>query len=231
MIDLSLGESFTYPFPYIVVENCFTDNVYTNLKKEFPDVSQCDAVMGGRKTMNVSSHALNEHFLSWINISPTWKQFYTWFTDDSILHTIIDYYQAEITKFDSPITKKSSINTDCFVHMDWSASGDGYSREIHRDSDKRIWNFLIFFSNKDWDGGDFLIHSSDQLTEYPCQIWNNSLPIDKTIEAKENMAIFFLSTPNSYHSVSTQSYTRSDRKFIYGSLSYRLGDAFLKRSK
>ena len=42
---------------------------------------------------------------------------------------------------------------------DWSSSG--YIREIHRDTDKRIWNFLIFLSDKDWDGGDFIMEGRE----------------------------------------------------------------------
>ena len=64
------------------------------------------------------------------------------------------------------------------------------------------------------------------------RLWNeNALPVHQTVEAKKNKGIFFLSTPDSYHSVSKQLNTKSPRKFIYGSYSYRDGDVFRKRNK
>ena len=137
-------------------------------------------------------------------------------------------FEEQLKEWDSVVDKNNSLDTDCFLHIDWSSAGDGYKREIHRDSDKRIWNFLIFLSDKDWKGGDTLIHSSDNLTKYPRHLWDNKLPIYKKIEANKNRGLFFLSTPNSYHSVSEQFETKTDRKFIYGSYSLRKGAAFIK---
>ena len=93
-------------------------------------------------------------------------------------------------------------------------------------------DILIFFNNKDWEGGDSNIYTSDNLTGFlPHQVWDKKLPIHKTIEAKKNLGLFFLSTPDSYHSVSQQFNTKSPRKFIYGSYSYRNGDVFNKMTK
>ena len=91
---------------------------------------------------------------------------------------------------------------------------------------------MIFFNDKDWEGGDFVIHSSDSMTRLDQRLWNeNALPVHEVVEAKKNKGIFFLSTPDSYHSVSKQFNTKSPRKFIYGSYSYRNGDVFRKRNK
>ena len=43
------------------------------------------------------------------------------------------------------------------------------------------------------DGGDFLIHSSDEkVGKLDRQLFGESLPIYKTIEAKKNLGIFFM---------------------------------------
>ena len=227
MIDFSKGDSTNYPFPYMVVEDCFDEETLNKLIEEFPDVSSEGTVMGGRKKMNSGS----PNFQSWIETAPTWKSFYDWLNYDQLFHGFMSYYSDELEKWGSVIRKDSSLNKDCFLHIDWSSASDGYVREIHRDTDKRIWNFLIFFNDKEWDGGDFLIHSSDNVTTLDHQIWNTKLPVHKTIEAKKNRGVFFLSTPDSYHSVSLQSNTKNPRKFIYGSYSYRNGDVFTKRTK
>jgi len=210
----------------MVIDECFEETLFNNLYNEFPDVSAEGSVMGGRRKMNTNTPSFN----SWIKASPTWNMFYNWLNSDNIFHTLLDYYETDLRKWDSVITKNNSLSTDCFIHIDWSSSTNGYTREIHRDSDKRIWNFLIFFNDKDWEGGDFCIHTSDTLTSFPDQIWDKSLPVYKTIEAKKNLGLFFLSTPNSYHSVTIQQNTNVPRQFIYGSFSYRNGDVFKKRS-
>ena len=228
MINFSEGNSTDYPFPIIEVENCFDEETLENLIQEFPDVSSEGTVMGGRKKMNSNS----SKFPSWIETAPTWKKFYEYLNDDNVFHSFVNYYDDELKDWGSVITGDSSLKTDSFLHIDWSSATDGYVREIHRDTDKRIWNFLIFFNDKDWEGGDFLIHSSDSLSKLDQQIWDlKALPVHKTIEAKKNKGVFFLSTPDSYHSVSKQFNTNSPRKFIYGSYSYRNGDVFNKRTK
>lgn len=232
MIDFSKGDSTNYPFPYMIVEDCFDEETLNKLIQEFPDNSKSNLVMGGRRQMNTSnSRTTFQDYEDWIKTAPTWKSFYDWLNYDQLFHGFMSYYNDELTKWGSVITKDSSLNKDCFLHIDWSTAEDGYVREIHVDSPKRIWNFLIFFNDKEWDGGDFLIHSSDNITTLDHQIWNRELPVYKTIEAKKNLGIFFLSTPDSYHSVSLQSNTKNPRKFIYGSYSYRNGDVFTKRTK
>ena len=185
--------------------------------------------MGGRKKMSTG----NSKFHSWVQTTPTWMKFYNWINNDTIFHSFIDYYEEDLHKWNSNITPNCSLSTDCSLHIDWSSSTDGYVREIHRDMNKRIINFLIFFNDKEWEGGDFIIHSSDNINQLDQQLWNTQLPIYKTIEAKKNLGIFFLSTPDSYHSVSLQQNTKTPRKFIYGSFSYKskYGDVFNKRVK
>ena len=227
MINFESGKSVDYPYPIITVEECFDEETLNKLIEEFPDVSSEGTVMGGRKKMNVTSPS----FPSWIETAPTWKKFYNWLNSDDLFKTFIGYYGEQLEEWGSVIGEQSSLTTDCFTHIDWSSSTDGYVREIHRDTDKRIWNFLVFFNDKDWDGGDFRIHTSDDLVTYDFQIFDKELPVHKTVEAKKNRGVFFLSTPDSYHSVSLQSNTKTDRKFIYGSYSYRNGDVFRKRVK
>jgi len=224
-IDFTKYKKIDYPYPHMIIDNIFEKDVFDNLVKEFPDVSDRATIMGGRKKMNTVDG------LGWMDNAPTWKSFYSWLNSDSVFHSVINDYDEYLKQWSSVIDNKCSLETNCFTHIDWSSAEDGYNREIHRDTDKRIWNFLIFLSDKDWDGGDFIMHETGDLQSYPHQVFNKELPIYKTVEAKKNMGVFFLSTPDSYHSVSKQYNTKSPRKFIYGSYSYRNGDVFRKRFK
>ncbi len=225
MIDFTNKKVIEYPYPITIVEECFDDKTLGKLIEEYPDVSGEQTVMGGRKNLKAGE---------WLSEYPTWKQFYDYLNDESLFQSMINDHSEELEKWDSVITNRNSLDTDCFLYLDIATATDGYYREIHRDTDKRIWNFLIFLNDKDWEGGDFLIHSSDKMSMYPRQIFDTSmfdLPVEKVIEAKKNRGVFFLSVPNSYHSVSVQSKTNTPRNFLYGSYSYRGGDVFNKRSK
>ena len=237
MINFSSSKQSNYPFPYIVVDNCFDEKILKNLTKEFPNIDNQEEIFGGRKQIPVIKNHItpdgdlekSESFKEWIPKAPTWKKFYDWLNSDLVFNEILSKYKKPLKKWECTIDTTSSLSKDCFLHIDWSVATDGYSREIHRDSDKRIWSFLIFLSDKNWENGDTLIHSSENLNEYPRHIWDKSLPIHKTIEAKKNRGLFFLSVPNSYHSVNKQFNTKSNRNFVYGSYSVRSGDAFKKR--
>ena len=231
MINFEKGKSYNYPYPYMVVENCFDNNTLNKLINEFPDNSKSKRVMGGRRQMNTSNSATTfKNYETWIKTAPTWKSFYNWLNSDQIFHSFLNYYSDYLSKWGSVVNTDSSLKTDCYTHIDWSTAGNGYNREIHTDSGKRIWNFLIFLNDKDWDGGDFIIHSSDNITNFEQQIWDKSLPEHKIVKAKKNLGLFFLSTPNSYHSVSLQTNTNTERKFIYGSYSYKGGEVFAKKT-
>ena len=166
----------------------------------------------------------------WLENSPTWRDFYDSLNKQDLLDFIISKYSEKLKYWKSNINSSTSIKEDCFIHLDWSMSEDGYVREIHCDSDPRFWNFIIFLNDKNWDGGDFMMHSSDNVNYFKKHFWKKKLPIEKVFEAKKNTGVFFLSTPNSYHSVSIQHNTKGPRKFIYGSISYK-GKTFNRMSK
>ena len=228
VIDFSKADSFEYPYPHLVIDNCFDEDIYKKLSSEFPDKIYSRQEMGGRTKM-----ALNHpNYKSWISSAPTWRESYKLMTGSDIFYTFMNYYQDYLEYWKSNVSIDSEVGKDCYLDMDWSISDDGYKREIHRDMPKRIMGFLMFFSDKNWDGGDFVIHSSDNMIELPRQIWDKEIPIHDIIEAKDNRAIFFLSTPDSYHSVTEQSNTKSKRKFIYGAYSMNNnGTAFSRRTK
>lgn len=220
MINFENGEFHTEPYPYIIVDNCFDNETLKKLKDEFPNVENRPQKMGNRKKLE------SPDATKWLRDSPSWNSFYNWMDTDDTFKSVMNMYNTELSKWNTVLNNKSSLSTDCYVYIDWSVAGDGYVREVHCDRNIRIWNFIIFLSDKDWDGGDFIIHSSKGFKNLPRRIYNKSLPVVRTIEAKANRGLFFLSTPNSYHSVSKQSNTKSPRKFIYGSYSSKLGNVF-----
>ena len=221
MIDFNKAKYFTEPYNYFEIENVFDKDTFEKLIADFPDVSDTEVVMGGRRT---SWKKEDEDILQ---KSKVWKSFYDFLNRQKMLDFIVNKYSSDLKKWDSNINANTSMKDDCFTWIDWSMAEDGYVREPHCDSDPRFWNFIIFLNDKDWEGGDFVIHSSEKINFFKKSFWVKKLPVSKRVEAKKNFGVFFLSTPNSYHSVSKQFNTKTPRKFIYGSISLK-GKTFNK---
>lgn len=89
--------------------------------------------------------------------------------------------------------------------------------------------FYNFFNDKNWDGGDLILHSTENIVIHKRTFFFKKIPISKIIEAKKNIGAFGLSTPNSYHSVSRQEKSLENRLFVYGSLSIPESKVFTRR--
>jgi hypothetical protein len=224
MIDFSKRKEYIYPFDYFVIDDCFKDKDFNKLVKEWPvEYLQRTgkAVMGGRKQIS--------NLKAFQEASPTWKALYDHLNSDDILGMFKGSYESSMQHWGCTLSEEDTIaNNKMYLHIDWSEANDGYVREIHADSAKRFVNFLIFFNDKTWKDGDFIIHSSANVDKYyPPQAGYRDVyskldtRIHDIIEAKKNRAVFFLSSPNSLHSVSKQSNTTESRKFIYGAYSSR----------
>jgi len=105
-----------------------------------------------------------------------------------------------------------------YVYMDFSTASDGYGREVHCDNPERITGSVVYFNDLevgDTQGGEFVMHSR------ACCAKSGKIEfkiIDKVIP-RENSAIVFLSSANSYHSVPVMSGFSRDRYFIYFGIS------------
>jgi len=107
------------------------------------------------------------------------------------------------------------------LSIDFSAAKEGYTREIHRDSDGRIAAMVIYLDDFfESEGGEFVMHkykNSENLSyEYfPPQPKEEDTEEFASYKPIKNSAIIFLSTPNSYHSVPMITKCNGWRKFIY----------------
>ena len=106
---------------------------------------------------------------------------------------------------------------------DASSASNGYSREIHRDSDSRIYVFLLYLneiaSTDSSSGGELCIHKfsnpSGQKAAQPDII---DAPIEISIKPRPGTLVFFENDEDAVHSVSRMEGFVGERFFIYGSL-------------
>ncbi len=229
MINFNNAKVHNYPYDYMVIDDCFEQDTFNNLVKEWPTKlieEKANNTMGGRRY--IANSAGEPGTLKWVKSTTTWNEFYNYIDSDEMLNYFKNKFKSSMEHWGCKIKAEDSLKEEMFTHIDWSEAGDGYIREIHADSQKRFMNFLIFFNDKNWGGGDFVIHSSDGVKDYhqprggaPKLYKDEPVKIHSIIPAKANRAVFFLSSPNSLHSVSKQHETKEFRKFIYGAYSSR----------
>lgn len=199
-----------------------------------------DIVMSGRKRINKGS----KNFKKFINKSLNSRLFFEKINNSKFYEKLekkfnkkknlckweknIEYPQFSKTIYGAQKGKgitgvKSNIKKNIiYLDMDFSVSEKGYFRGPHRDRDSRVINFLIYLNDlSKQDGG--ILNFYDILKkkfQYPRFPKKSDVKIKKKFFSKNGDAIFFYSTPGSYHAV-TKFLGKKIKKryFIYGSYS------------
>ena len=105
------------------------------------------------------------------------------------------------------------------VLYSYSRAGNGYLREIHRDSDNRLIVFILYFNGlpEEGEGGtlDFYkLVKKDKNLATPAY---SSCEKIKSIKPEVGKLVVFRNGEDSYHAVSTMKNHNNFRHFIYGS--------------
>jgi hypothetical protein len=108
---------------------------------------------------------------------------------------------------------------DVALSFDISIAHDGYTREVHRDSDSRIAAMVVYLDDfSAGEGGTFLVHEhklKKSMDEYEPQPSPCNVVISKEYRPRANLGLLFLNVPNAYHSVPVIRNSRGFRKFFY----------------
>lgn len=135
---------------------------------------------------------------------------------------------APLAKLITKIGDKTWGRNQLFVHIDISSAADGYTREIHRDTNQRIAVILLQLSNAEdtgGTGGEFGVHSysspPESIQDFAIQPSPELMKTDALIASKCNTGLLFLSTHNSYHSVPAIENASGWRNFVYAGISMR----------
>ena len=109
---------------------------------------------------------------------------------------------------------------------DYSASTNGYGREIHRDSDSRRVVFLLYLNelSAEAEGGALEFYRLRQPHEnFPPQPDGSSCELTEEIKPAAGRLVCFRNTSTAYHAVRTMKGHRSTRHFIYGGYTQLFG--------
>lgn len=113
-------------------------------------------------------------------------------------------------------SKKKSLE----LLFDYSKSGNGYGREIHRDSDSRYLVFLLYLNNLDSEaiGGELDIYKlkNENIERKLAQPDENNCELVESISPKAGRLVIFLNDETSYHAVKKMENSKKYRHFLYG---------------
>ncbi len=104
---------------------------------------------------------------------------------------------------------------------DYSKAGNGYSREIHRDSDNRLIVFILYLNapskSDNHQGGDFDIYKLINGKKNIAQPEKENCEKIENIKPEAGKLIVFLNESESFHGVEEMKNHSDYRYFIYGS--------------
>ena len=233
-------------FPVLVGSNVIPKKICKTLIKEISNSKSFDdMIMGGRSRINKGSKNFNnyikesktsEKLFKMFNCKSFYKKIESIFKknfkdgswENSNLPKIFNQkkFTAKKKLNSSELQKmlgKNYSNPKVNLDIDFSVSKGGYRLRPHRDDITRLYNFLIYLTDiPKKNGGSLTIYKKKAKKNLRKSFRRfpkiSELEIVKEFTPKQGTAVFFQSTPNSYHGVKRFIEKNcSKRFFIYGS--------------
>jgi len=233
-------------FPVLIGSNIIPKNICKTLIKEISSSKSFDdMIMGGRSRINkgsknfdkyIQNSKISKKIFKLFNSKSFYKKIENMFKkkfkngswENSNLPEIFNTKKFTIKKkLNSSELQKmlgnNYSNPKVNLDIDFSVSKGGYRLRPHRDDITRLYNFLIYLTDiPKKNGGSLTIYKKKikknirkSFKRFP-KI--NELDIVKEFTPKQGTAVFFQSTPNSYHGVKRFIEKNCPKRFfIYGS--------------
>lgn len=152
-----------------------------------------------------------------------------------VLRALDDIWRRSLSIFETLISFRALIPL-----FDYSFSTSGYNREIHRDSDSRLFVVLLYLNTMESEsvGGNLELYDikssadnncSSSQHGYPAQPESSICELQCIVQPRAGRLVVFANQYNSYHAVSEMKDSTTGRHFIYGG--FTLPDLLLVDSK
>ena len=121
--------------------------------------------------------------------------------------------------------------------FDYSKAGNGYFREIHRDSDERLVVFLLYLNNLDDEtkGAELEIYNyrNDKVKKIQPQPSEDDCDLLDKIKPSAGRLLIFRNDDTSFHAVKKMENSKHKRHFLYGGFTITNGfkNPYIKNSK
>ncbi len=233
-------------FPVLIGSNIIPKNICKKLIKEISSSKSFDdMIMGGRSRINkgsknfdkyIQNSKISKKIFKLFNSKSFYKKIENMFKkkfkngswENSNLPEIFNTKKFTIKKkLNSSELQKmlgnNYSNPKVNLDIDFSVSKGGYRLRPHRDDITRLYNFLIYLTDiPKKNGGSLTIYKKKTKKNIRKSFKRfpkiNELDIVKEFTPKQGTAVFFQSTPNSYHGVKRFIEKNCPKRFfIYGS--------------
>ena len=233
-------------FPVLIGSNIIPKNICKTLIKEISSSKSFDdMIMGGRSRINkgsknfdkyIQNSKISKKIFKLFNSKSFYKKIENIFKkkfkngswENSNFPKIFNTKKFTIKKkLNSSELQKmlgnNYSNPKVNLDIDFSVSKGGYRLRPHRDDITRLYNFLIYLTDiPKKNGGSLTIYKKKTKKNIRKSFKRfpkiNELDIVKEFTPKQGTAVFFQSTPNSYHGVKRFIEKNCPKRFfIYGS--------------
>jgi len=167
------------PFPHLVVDRFFSEDLYPELKAEFPQILKMDRPEGWGQSLYWGDSNYDDHLAN----SPAWNRVFQTVHSQGWIDFIIgefgDYWMSEgcavdlgkavyvpyledrIDKELLSLRKPAHEPHELWCRLDFYQSYSGYYRPVHLDHRRRLISMLVYFQDHDeagMEGGELILH-------------------------------------------------------------------------
>ena len=215
------------PFPHVVIENALPEDYYYRLKFNRPSY---DWIVGDRDPGdNIRLDVGAVQALS-RGLHPIWREFLTFHTSPRFWADVFRVFREAIYIFypqlfwrnllENPGVRHGTTRPfflDCNIGLNTPClDGPSSVRGPHLDNPVELFGGMLYMGTA--PGGELIIHQLTQEPEFhgKMEIFPECVEEVGRVPCRDNMAVFFLNTPLSVHSVSERNspYPRDLVNFI-----------------
>lgn len=236
--NYSLKDVIHKPFPHIVLENIFPEDVYQKLLNNYPLNSNNLNRIGVKRPKKNTRYQISSKDIEKDRtiLTKEWLDLYDNNTSKSLFDDFKrifgsffeEYYGKENASRllkEKNIGKRNIDDSEIFldfqpgINTPTSKLWSSRVRGPHLDNPVEIFAILIYFSSeeKNSHGGNLEIcssHKDMQKFHGKLEISDNQVFATSTIEYKKNSGIVFLNTQKSIHSITKRKWVNEDRRLL-----------------
>lgn len=230
---------FSKPFPYFVIEKCFSDKIYEMLFKDYNLIIDYLEKKNDTKNLNNIRLQINsENFLKEDKFKKTiWYDFVKYHTSKEFLNNLVEIFYDDLNvyyprilsslknhnndenflKIRDKVNNNHKFVIDCQPGINTPVIKKSNVRGPHVDNPVEIFGGLFYLrdDNDISDGGDLEIYDTGNQKIYfegKAEVQNTKrLKKVKTYKYGKNKCIFFLNSSKTIHGISARAETKFTR--------------------
>lgn len=235
---------FHTPSPHLVIKNCLNQELYNELKNNFPTDSVFANYFQGSKTNtfareNVRLSLQANTVLNHKNqLHQVWIDFIKYHTSKEFLDEIINLFGPYISQYYPSLEKNigdlnqiypgirfaqktfpKPLEMDCQLAVNTPLRSKSSVIEAHTDGIKELYAGLLYMRHENdmAKGGELIVHqwkNNKKRYTYDYMVDQTLVEEVNRVKYEENTLVFFINTMDFVHSVSPREPSKLSRRFV-----------------